>query len=319
MLIRPATLDDTEARVQVHNASRPDNQITLETALHSEKVRKPELVFQRFAAEIDGEPVAFAYYSQLEWMFHPQKFDMGVLVHPDYRKRGIGSALYDTLIENLESYDPIKFIAFAREDWKDSVKFAEERGFEVEFREWESRLNMATFDANKFAGSLEKVEALGYKLCSLADLADDIEAFRKVYELDLETSQDIPLPPGESFTFPAFERWLETVQNRPGFQAESWFVAVTPDGEVVGVSMLFKRTADHELDTGLTGVKRAHRRKGIALALKLKGLEYARKYGAPVVRTFNAQNNQQMLPINERLGFVKQPGWLGYAKKLKSD
>jgi hypothetical protein len=56
MLIRPATLDDTEARVQVHNASRPDNQITLETALHSEKVRKPELVFQRFAAEIDGEP-----------------------------------------------------------------------------------------------------------------------------------------------------------------------------------------------------------------------------------------------------------------------
>ena len=78
MLIRPATLEDTEARVQIHNASQLDNQITLETALHSEDIRKKELIFQRFAAEVDDKPVAFGYFSQLEWLFHPQKFHLGI-------------------------------------------------------------------------------------------------------------------------------------------------------------------------------------------------------------------------------------------------
>jgi mycothiol synthase len=137
MKIRPATLEDTAARVEIHNASRPDNQTTLEVFLAQENSRKKDLVFQRFLAEVDGRPVAFAFYGQDEWAFHPQKFFVGIQVHPEYRNRGIGSALYDTLMKELQPYDPIKLIGFAREDWRDSVTFIEKRNFEIEFREYE--------------------------------------------------------------------------------------------------------------------------------------------------------------------------------------
>lgn len=83
--------------------------------------------------------------------------------------------------------------------------------------------------------------------------------------------------------------------------------------------MLFHRASDDHLDTGLTGVRRAWRRKGIALALKLRAIAYARSVGAPVIRTENATTNQAMLAINEALGFAKQPAWITFVKKITDE
>jgi mycothiol synthase len=317
MIIRPATLDDLKAIVNIWNDSHPDNQITLESMLQTEKIRNKDIVFQRFIAEVNDKQVAFAHFSQMEWMLHLQKFDIRLLVHPDYRNKGIGTALYEQLGRALEPHNPIKLMSMLREDWKASVSFAEKRGFGVTFKAWESWLNVANVDVARFANDTKRVTEQGYKLCSLADLQHDTKAFRNVYTLDYEVSQDIPLPPGESFTFPPFERWLELVTQNPNFRPEAWFIAIAPDGDYAGVSMLFTRPADKDLNTGLTGVKRAHRRKGIALALKLKAIEFAKAYNAPHIRTDNAQENRTMLSINEALGFKKQPAWLEYAKTIK--
>ena len=78
------------------------------------------------------------------------------------------------------------------------------------------------------------------------------------------------------------------------------------------MSQLYLREADTDLDTGLTATARAHRRKGVALALKLRAIEYALERGAPRIRTDNLQANRPMLGINEALGFEKQPAWIGY-------
>jgi hypothetical protein len=78
---------------------------------------------------------------------------------------------------------------------------------------------------------------------------------------------------------------------------------VALDGdEWVGFTQLWRSTASPEL---YTGTQRSHRRRGVALALKLWSIEFARALGTPVIKTCNEQNDRGMLAINERLGFVK--------------
>jgi mycothiol synthase len=85
------------------------------------------------------------------------------------------------------------------------------------------------------------------------------------------------------------------------------------------MSQLWHSQASPDLYNGLTGVLRSHRRRGIALALKLRGIAYAKALGRPTIKTWNESNNRAMLAINEALGFVKQPAWIDFVKVLRPD
>ena len=67
---------------------------------------------------------------------------------------------------------------------------------------------------------------------------------------------------------------------------------------------------------GLTGVKRGFRRKGIALALKLRAIAYAKEIGKRVIVTNNDVSNQSMLALNQRLGYVRQPDKIFFKKTI---
>jgi len=67
---------------------------------------------------------------------------------------------------------------------------------------------------------------------------------------------------------------------------------------------------------GITGVKRAIRRRGIALIMKVRAIIYARENGFLLVRTGNEIGNQPMLAINKRLGFIRQPDWIFFQKTI---
>ena len=71
------------------------------------------------------------------------------------------------------------------------------------------------------------------------------------------------------------------------------------------------------LEVGLTGVRREHRRQGIAAALKFHTLSYAKEHGFQAIETGSDSANEAILALNESVGFRKAYAWVTFEKRLR--
>ena len=69
--------------------------------------------------------------------------------------------------------------------------------------------------------------------------------------------------------------------------------------------------------TGYTCCHPDYRGRGIAQAVKLQSLAQAAELGVPLVCTDNDSENAPMLHINERLGYVRRPGFVEHHKRVE--
>jgi GNAT superfamily N-acetyltransferase len=312
MSIREFTPHDYPALARIANAAFPEYPSTAEETEFDDAHRDPKCRHQRWVIEQDGHMVAFGGYSQRANAYHPRRFNVDVTVHPGWQGKGLGKALYEQVIAELTPFDPLSVRAHTREDMTRSVRFLHDRGFTEDMRSFESRLDVAAFDPSPYAD----VELPGIEFQTLRELEHIPGHWEKHYALSRELNADVPSP--EPYTPVAKDLWLQRLEENPGLLRDGYFFAVH-HGEYVGLTMLRSTQGNSDLYTGLTGVKRDFRRQGIALALKLKAIAWAKAQGHPLIKTWNESNNRGMLGINERLGFVRQPAWLDMVKKLKED
>lgn len=315
--IRPfeATDADYEAFAVLESAIWPEFPDTVEEWKHRDTTRDSQYLFRRFLVEKEGEVVADGVYLEPWWSMKPGKYFINVGVHPDHRREGIGTALYDFLMAQVNERDPALITANTREDQTDALRFLEKRGFVRVMRYPVSHLDVPSFDPAPFASTLDRVKGLGIEIRPLVDIMHlDEDWQRKLYDLTWEILQDVPSP--DPLTQQSFENFQERTLGDPGFRPDGQFIALDA-GQWVGMSALWTAQGDPgKLYTGLTGVVRSHRRKGIATALKVRSFDFAKEYGAKIIETDNEENNPMYL-LNMKLGFEPQPAWIDFEKRIK--
>lgn len=249
-------------------------------------------------------------------MNHPGKLYVGVEVLPEFRRRGVGTALWERLHQEVQQFDPLRLLGHTREDYEDGVRFAQKLGFNECMRDWESRLDPNSLDMEEWGRFPQSAAEQGIDFKTVSELKSDPNRDRKLYELEWLIDRDVPSPePPSKVPFEEFQK----VWERTNLIPDAWFVALD-GGEYVGMTNLWSSQANAELlYVGLTGVIRSHRKRGIAMALKVLSVEYALKNGINEIRTWNETNNQAMLGINNRLGFVRQPAHIEFMKSMREE
>ena len=311
------TEEEYERYCSIANANYPENPLSVEEVRHDDATWNHAKYFrQRVVAEdAGGNVVGTGELTHHTSRFHPQKYWLDIYVDPAVQRRGHGSALYEHLMSILRERDAIETRTAAQETKPDVIAWLERRGFREVRRTWESRLEVGAFDSAAFAEAEPRAAAAGITLTTIgAELERDREgALRKAYDVHMAVSADVP--GDEPFTPRDYDDWIKFAEE-PTFLPDGYLIAKSGD-EWVGESCLWKNlTLPDVLQQGITGVVREHRGKGVAMALKVRGLHYARAKGYREIRTFNDSLNRPMLRINEAMGFVKRPAWLFFAKQL---
>lgn len=232
----------------------------------------------------------------------------GVRVAPEHRRQGLGAEMLARLEAHARAQGAPKLQGAVRGEEEDGLRFAERHDYTEFHRRYDSYLDVAAFDASRFEDPKTVAARAGVRIDRydvLESEAPDRVAFqRATYDSLAATQLDIPRPEPMPAP-PPFEAIREVYFEGDTFARDASVVALRGD-RVVGTSITI---IDPEgvAYTAYTGVDRAERGKGIALAMKLAILDRLRARGTMLFGTTNDEANAPMRGINAKLGYVISP------------
>ena len=278
VVVRPVGSEqELAAYVGVCNAVVPEDPISVEQQ-RARLERDPRRVY--LLAELSGEVVGASYAgpSQTEG-----RSAIGPRVLPRARRRGVGTALLHAAVAHVRELGCTYASASVDGYDEGSLAFARHHGFEEIDRQ------------------VEQVKLVGAE--GPPDVPDGIRfvtiaerpaLLRESFDLAREGFADFATAYPVTITL---DEWLEEEATLPAGS----FVALADD-EIVAYSGLCRRH-DGVVEDGLTVVRRAWRRRGLAEALKRAELAWAADNGIGEIVTWTQKGNDAMRALNERLGY----------------
>lgn len=307
---------DYAAAVKLVNQDWPNNQSTVEIWKDIDSKRNPKHLNRRYIGEMETEKgkqiVAVGFVNKRGLSDEPGKYFINFYIDKEFESLGLAEPLYTRMVTDLADKNPVGLKNETREDKAYRIQLFEQKGFHQTKRPKRySELNVSSFEFGLFTGYSEKVAASGIVIATIQELETrNSNWMQKLYDMDIVIDKDIhdtdefKLGTDEfkSMGLDEFAKMFEDINFRPDAQ----FVAVDGDNNYVGISSLWPDLGREDLlYVGTTRVLPSHRRHGIATALKLKTIEFAKAYGVNTIQTRN-EVNSPMYNLNMKLGF--QPG-----------
>jgi mycothiol synthase len=205
-----------------------------------------------------------------------------VRVRPAARRQGIGSRLLAMLPQP-------RLWGRIREGDDGSLAFAAAHGFSEVTRDIEVLLQVKPGDG-------------GYR----EDVVELREEHRPgAYAVVAEAMPETAVP--QVAAAPPYEEWLE--KERHSHRAVT-FVALDGDDIVGYAALTLLEGMPNRLENYLTAVKKSHRGRGIAKALKRAEIAWAAERGYSEIVSDMVADNAAMRAVNRALGYVEQPAWI---------
>jgi ribosomal protein S18 acetylase RimI-like enzyme len=250
-----------------------------------------------FVAERDGAVVGAALLSS-EPAF-PGSVITLISVSEPARRSGAGSALADLLDERL-AREPLPASCRLRDDLFEGRRFAERHGFTLRGHSVGWSIDLAAREETLETSAREARQAAGVRV-RRADLPQEIG---RVLECAARCMPGLP----------AEQQGADPEQARDYFPANAIVLlaeSVKPGGErlALGLTAVAPQVDGHAWYTLFTGVDPAHRRAGIARALKTESFLQARRAGAQSVLTHNHDTNDAIIGLNTAFGMQPAPGY----------
>jgi len=259
-------------------------------------------VRRQYVAE-DASAGQILGFGSIEQSIYLPKYRLFIVTDPRWLKLGVGDLLLERLMSDLKEANAVTVSCREYASQTELLAFLKSRDFKEADRVLDVRLEVASADVSLFLHVVEKAKDRGITITSLAEeRSRDPRCVEKLYELTTILHDD---DPGRGpFALPAYNAreaklWLEMPYVLP----DAYFIARHGD-LYVGVSDV---TLFEALPGGLTqrftGVRREYRRQGIATALKLHAIEYARLHEYKIIQSFNRPIQSAVLALNQKLGF----------------
>jgi GNAT superfamily N-acetyltransferase len=291
--IREIEADELEALVTIAKAAQPREFATVSGFVDWRR-QAEDMVW--LLAEEDGASRGAAY-ALTGWHTPPQRAIGAVLVAPEQRGAGAGERLLEAIVGWAAERGATELEGPVQEDDEGSLEWAGRRGYSEVGRNSQLVLDLTR---------VEEPEPAPPEGIEIVPWAERPELASGLYEVALEATPDIPGQ--EDDDIGTVDEWLARDMQGAGDDPNAVFVAL--EGELVVGFAKFSLSPDepNRAFHDLAAVRRSYRGRGIAAALKRTQIAWAKRAGYDSLQTSNEVRNEPIRRLNEKHGYVLEPG-----------